>query len=199
MSEKEVNPNIRDVQYGESGVRTSSVMGHPTLPQVKYPGYPVDYPTCSAPNADGNMGCDAFKKCTTPGEGPYVVAFKNKSGRKEFCHCRHWMYKLKNKPYNRALDPAEDPELIWDTRVEDEAVDPNDKDLKKGVKTKRYQIRTDNVRYPRPYREAPQTPAPEIRGVEYSEAESPEAPKGPVEGIKHGNRRKGNQVEASGE
>ena len=186
MSEK-----IKEVTYDETQPEGQVVAGHPLLPQVPYPGYDVDYPTCSAPSQD-NVGCDAFKKdCTCPGKGPFTVAFTNKSGRKEFTHCRHWMHKLQYKRGYTAL--GKDPEDAWESQVAQEEVEKEDGT--KVVRTKRLKMKHENVKFPPASRQHPQAPsAPEVREVSHEDAPAEELqPEGPVEGIKHGNRRKGNQ------
>lgn len=154
--------NIKDVTYEDVVIDGKTVMGHPSLPQRSYPGYDVEYPTCSKPGGE-NAGCDAWKKCTTPGEGPYMVAFRNRAGRKDFCHCRQWMYKLQFKHGYEAL--GKNPEDKWEDQIMEEYIDPEDP--KKGTRTKRQKMKIENVRYPRPTREHPEDRrAPEIRDVQ---------------------------------
>lgn len=189
---------IKDVVIDETGdLGGGVVMGHPAFPQVKNPGYNVDYPTCSEPGPK-NKGCDAFAQCTMKNQGPFTVAFKNKSGLKSFCHCRNWMRSYQFKRGYVALGRSEEDH--WEDCLISEQIDPKDKT--KGYRNKRFKMKIDGVRYPLPDERHREPVAPEIKDVEIEGevygAESPEKPKGPVEGIKHGNRRKGNQVEASG-
>lgn len=204
MSEKEANPNIKDVEIVNPGADAIfSGEGHPSLPNSPNPGHAVNYPTCSEPGGR-NKGCDAWAKCVTKGKGPYHVAFINPHGRKSTMHCRHWMYKYQ---YKQALGyrPVGND---WEEAKENERINPNDPNDKRFVE-KRYKYRVQNVKNPielmdkspsSPQRVNPDLDDPiERSDVQYGEVQAQAESPAPVEGIKHGNRRKGNQVEASGE
>lgn len=157
------NPNIKEITYGE-GMETGgdTYMGHPHFPQSPYPGYAADEPTCSKPTTE-NKGCDAWNKCTTKLEGPYMVAFYNKSGVKSFTHCRNWMYKLQFKSGYRATD---DP---WEDCHMQEFNDPKI-GKESGTKTKRYKMKVENVRLPVSSKGGPGPKIePEITGVTYED------------------------------
>lgn len=132
----------KDVQIQEGIRKTSSIsyLGHPNFPNKAYPGYAVDYPTCSPPSSEGNRGCDAFAVCTTKGQGPYAVAFFNPKNMKTSCHCRDWMRRLQFKNGYRAVDNE------WEPFKEHIAVDPQDK--RKGIRVRSGKIKILNVKNP---------------------------------------------------
>ena len=136
---------IKDVVIEDGISQTTSALdtNSPSLPSAEFPGYAVNYPTCSEPTKT-NRGCDAWNKCGTKGEGPYTVMFLNPKGRKSATHCRNWMYKLQ---YKQALGyRAVDDE--WLECKESIAEDPLD--IKQGSKLKTYKMKVEGVRLPYP-------------------------------------------------
>jgi len=135
---------IKDVVIEDNRNEVEGVgSGSASLPSGEFPGYAVNYPTCSEPTRT-NRGCDAWNKCGTKGEGPYTVMFLNPKGRKTATHCRNWMYKLQ---YKQALGyrPIDDE---WLECTESVAEDPLD--IKKGSKLKTYKMKVEGVRLPYP-------------------------------------------------
>lgn len=135
---------IKDVVIEEGSSDSVGVgAGSASLPSEEFPGYAVNYPTCSEPTRT-NRGCDAWNKCGTKSEGPYTVMFLNPKGRKSATHCRNWMYKLQ---YKQALGyrPIDDE---WLECTESVAEDPLD--IKKGSKLKSYKMKVSGVRLPYP-------------------------------------------------
>ncbi len=135
---------IKDVVIEDSSNEVEGVgSGSASLPSGEFPGYAVNYPTCSEPTRT-NRVCDAWNKCGTKGEGPYTVMFLNPKGRKSVTHCRNWMYKLQ---YKQALGYRQiDDE--WLECTESVAEDPLD--IKKGSKLKTYKMKVEGVRLPYP-------------------------------------------------
>lgn len=130
----------RKIQEDEA---TAGVSGNdtPTWPQRKYDGMSSIDPTCSEPTRT-NRGCDAWGRCSTKGEGPYNVVYKNTKGVKNSCHCRLWMYKqLPKKGYT----PQDDP---WLPVEEYEFIDPDNHKL--GQRVIRSEMFIENCRLPYP-------------------------------------------------
>ena len=134
---------IRNIREGDAAETARPPEGIPGYPQEKYKGIATETPTCSKPQGE-NTGCDAWNQCSTKGEGPYNVVYKNTSKDAiSSCHCRLWHYRLKRKADK--YQPIDEP---WIPTVESIAIDP--KDINKGTRRKHYDVFIDNARMPFP-------------------------------------------------